>query len=120
MASSIKGLFPSVKADVDLLIGTNAPKVLEPWEVINSGQNGPYAIRRVLGWVVNGPLSGNSDASLSSATVNHISLQRLKDMLVSQYHDFSEKAAEEREMSQDDIRFMEIMEDSVVLQDGRY
>lgn len=112
---------PSVKADVDLLIGTNAPKVLEPWEVINSSQDGPYAIRTVLGWVVNGPLSGNSDASLSSATVNHISLQRLEDMLVSQYnHDFSEKAAEEREMSRDDIRFMEIMEDSAVLQDGRY
>ncbi|KAK0147803.1 hypothetical protein N1851_012494 [Merluccius polli] len=91
---------PSVKANVDLLIGTNAPKVLEPWEVINSCQNGPYAIRTVLGWVVNGPLSGNSDAPLSSATVNRISLQRLEEMLVSQYnHDFIEKPTEEREMS---------------------
>ena len=27
---------PSIKANVDLLIGSNAPKMLEPWEVVNS------------------------------------------------------------------------------------
>lgn len=28
--------------DVDLLIGTDAPKVMEPWELINSQGEGPY------------------------------------------------------------------------------
>lgn len=47
-------LIQSIKANVDLLIGTNAPKLLERWEVINSQENGPYAVKIVLGWVVNG------------------------------------------------------------------
>lgn len=70
---------PSIKANVDLLIGTNAPKLLEPWEVINSQGNGPYAVRTVLGWVVNGPLDGGSDVDqeLHSATVNRVSVCKL-------------------------------------------
>lgn len=47
---------PCIQAEVDLLIGSNAPKMLEPWEVINSQGDGPYAIRTALGWVINGPL----------------------------------------------------------------
>lgn len=38
---------PSIQAEVDLLIGTNAPKLLGPWEAINSQHNGPYAVRTV-------------------------------------------------------------------------
>lgn len=40
---------PSIKANVDMLIGTNAPKLLEPWEIVNSCGDSPYAIRTVLG-----------------------------------------------------------------------
>lgn len=40
---------PSIKVNMDLLIGSNAPKVLEPWEVINSHGESPYAIRMALG-----------------------------------------------------------------------
>lgn len=55
--SYLKGVkIPQIPADVDLLIGTNASKVMEPWEVINSDGDGPYAVRTLLGWVVNGPL----------------------------------------------------------------
>lgn len=52
-------------ADVDLLIGTDSPKVLEPWELINSQCGGPHAVRTRVGWVINGPLragdSGGTD-----------------------------------------------------------
>ena len=46
----------SLQAGVDLLIGNNVPKATEPWEVINSVNDGPYAVRTVLGWSINGPL----------------------------------------------------------------
>jgi hypothetical protein len=36
---------PRIAANVDLLIGTNASKLMEPWEVINSHGDGPYAVR---------------------------------------------------------------------------
>lgn len=114
---------PNIKANVNLLIGTNAPKILEPW-VINSSGNGPYAIKTVPGWVVNGPLNGNSGASeleLPLAIENRISVGKLEEMLVKQYsHEFNEKTIKEREMSREDHRFLEIMECSAVLQEGRY
>lgn len=114
---------PNIKANVDLLIGINAPKILEPWEIVNSCGTGPYAVRTVLGWVVNGPLNGNSGASgmeIPTATVNKIAVCRLEEMLISQYnHDFNESNVK-KEMSREDIRFMEIMEQSAILQDGKY
>ncbi len=71
---------PTINANVELLIGTNAPKILEPWEVVNSRGSGPYAVKTVLGFVVNGPLNGNSGVSeveLPLAMVNRISLCKL-------------------------------------------
>lgn len=47
-----------IDAGIDLLIGINASKVLEPWEVVNSQGDGPYAVRTLLGWVIYGPLRG--------------------------------------------------------------
>lgn len=40
---------PRIQAEVELLIGTNASKLLEPWEVVNSQGDGLYAIRALLG-----------------------------------------------------------------------
>lgn len=56
---------------------------MEPWEVINSYGNGPYAVRILLGWVVNGTLEGNGDhkneAGHSVVTVNRISVTKLEE-----------------------------------------
>lgn len=37
-----------IDAGIELLIGTNSAKVLEPWEVVNSQRDGPYAVRTLL------------------------------------------------------------------------
>ena len=108
----------SIKANVDLLIGTNAPRLLEPWEVVNSSGYGPYAIRTVLGWVINGPLNGNcsnDEMKLSSVVVNRISVSNLEIMLNNQY-----KHDEDKEMSRVDMKFMDIMETCATLLEGRY
>ncbi|KAL1250809.1 hypothetical protein QQF64_018605 [Cirrhinus molitorella] len=47
---------PSIDAGVELLIGANVPEALEPWQIICSQDNGPYAIRTMFGWAVNGPV----------------------------------------------------------------
>lgn len=57
---------------------------------------------------------------LPSVVVNRISVSNLEVMLNNHYkHDFNERPSEDKEMSREDIRFMEIMESST-LQDGRY
>lgn len=91
---------PSISAKVELLIGTNAPKLLEPWEVINSQGEGPYAVRTPLGWVVNGPLRNSRDDAVSVAS--------LEELLISKYNrEFSELSSEEKtEMSIEDKRFL--------------
>ncbi|XP_073783913.1 uncharacterized protein isoform X2 [Danio rerio] len=119
----LKGVeIPQIPADVDLLIGANASRVMEPWEVINSNGDGPYAVRTLLGWVVNGPLQGSRNkVKCSGVTVNRISVRKLEDMLGKQYnHDFNENSVEKKEMSREEHAFMEKVSKSIEFQDGHY
>ncbi len=118
----LKGvLLPTIEADIGLLIGTNASKLLEPWEIINSQGDGPYAVRTLLGWVVNGPLRGG-DHRCTTVNVNRISLVNLHDLMIAQYNtEFNEKAYDEkREMSREDKQFMKIVDESAKIVDGHY
>ncbi|XP_061882235.1 uncharacterized protein LOC133633659 [Entelurus aequoreus] len=113
-------ILPSISSKVELLIGTNAPRLLEPWEVINSHGGGPHAVRTLLGWVVNGPFRGQKRQAVS-ATVNSISVANLEELLISQYNlEFSEVMSEEKtKLSVEDKQFLEIANEAV-LQDGHY
>ncbi|KAI2665729.1 CD180 antigen [Labeo rohita] len=91
---------PSINEEVELLISINASNLMEPWEIINSQGGGPYAVRTLLGWVVNGPLrGGNSDKGKIGCpvvTANRISVARLEDLLIAQYNqEFNEKLSED-------------------------
>lgn len=91
-----------IQAEVELLIGTNASKLLEPWEVTNSRGNGTYAINTLLGWVINGSLSGHREEQSKSgypvAAVNRISIMNQEQMLINQYkHDFNKRSSEDKE-----------------------
>ncbi|KAK0134727.1 hypothetical protein N1851_029616 [Merluccius polli] len=116
---------PEIDGNIELLIGMNASKIMEPWEIINSQGEGPYAVKTLVGWVVNGPLRGSESSihnDCQSATINRISIANLEKLLINQYnHDFNEKASEEkREHSIEDKRFLEIASKSVSLFDGHY
>ncbi|KAL0176346.1 hypothetical protein M9458_028676, partial [Cirrhinus mrigala] len=113
----------SIDADVEMLIGMDVPKAMEPWQVLNSQNDGPYAVKTLLGWVVNGPL--NSCPAMDrhgkqSVTVNRISLENIKNLLIRQY-DFPEKEyVEKKEMSVEDKRFMDLISRSVMFKNGHY
>ncbi|XP_035980606.1 uncharacterized protein LOC118556656 isoform X5 [Fundulus heteroclitus] len=112
---------PRIKANVELLIGSNAPKALEPWEVINSEDNGPYAVRTVLGWVINGPMQRPRYDGNTVVSANRISVASLEELLMQQYkHDFYESQEERLEMSFEDKMFMTKAEQSVKLLNGHY
>ncbi|KAL2098438.1 hypothetical protein ACEWY4_007645 [Coilia grayii] len=116
---------PQLDADIELLIGTNAAKVMEPWKIINSRGTGPYAVTTSLGWVINGLMqetTWETKGSHACTVVNHISVATLNDLLMKQYHhDFPELKAEEKtEMSVADKQFMSIMESSKELRNGHY
>ena len=66
-----------IDADIDLLLGANAPRALEPRQIINAEDIGPYAVRTVFEWVINGPLdscTAEETSRLPVLTANHISV----------------------------------------------
>ena len=115
----------AIKADIGLLIGANAPWALEPWRIIHSQGDGPYAVKTHLGWIINGPLSGGAptdERGRPCVSSNRISVTRLEEMLVKQYNlDFPERACEEQpELSFEDKKFLKIADESTVKKDGHY
>lgn len=40
---------PTFHAEVGLLLGANVPRAMEPLQVVSSMDNGPYAVRKILG-----------------------------------------------------------------------
>lgn len=80
---------PVINAEVELLIGTDAPKVMEPLEVVNSKGDGPFAVRTRLGWIVNGPLGrhdGTERACHQTIQCNRTSIAKVEQLLISQYN----------------------------------
>lgn len=108
---------PQINAGIELLIGTNIPKALEPLEVVCSVDGGPYAVRTRLGWTINGPLSGNCEATGDQkhpqVTVNRVSVVTLEELWQQQFkNDFPESKVDEQVGLSEDQRFLEIVTNS--------
>ena len=94
---------PKVEALVGLLIVSDNPKALEPREIKQSRRKGPFAVRTVFGWTLNGPLGRESTGG--SHTVNlvkeDIELEELFKSFCNQ--EFSDSNADTAmQMSRDD------------------
>jgi len=111
---------PCIEAAVDLLIGSDVPKALEPQDVKRSNDGGPYAVRTLLGWTLNGPL-GRSNSSNHAA--NRIQSHANLDL---QFERFCEmefndsQFSTEKGMSQEDKKALTILEESAELRNGHY
>lgn len=85
---------PHINANVGLLIGANNSKAMEPWHVINSQEEGPYAVKTILGWMVCGPIKNDNTLfrrNTAHYSVNRISVEEVEQLLIQQYNtDFPE------------------------------
>ena len=118
---------PDINSDVGLLIGTNAPLASEPWDVVHSQDDGPYAVKTLLGWAVRGPLRSNTETvrKRHDASVNRCSVCGDKglEMQVENYfrQDFNERTIDDRpENSVEDHIFMKTVTDNVQMKEGHY
>lgn len=117
---------PHIDAGVGLLIGANNPKVMEPWHIINSQNDGPYAVKTILGWMVCGPVKNDKMISSTDETthysINQISVMEIEQLLVQQHNtDFPEQHYDDKEeMSQEDKQFMLSVQKSTRFVDGHY
>ncbi|PFX28559.1 hypothetical protein AWC38_SpisGene6728 [Stylophora pistillata] len=111
---------PCIDADVELLIGSDVPKALEPQEVQRSEDGRPYAVRTLLGWTINGPLGRPSK---SSRTTNRIQCHVLLDQQFARFCEMEFNDSQfsiEKGLSQDDKRALSVMEESAEFRDGHY
>jgi len=123
------------------MVGGNCPLALEPTEVIPSESGGPYAYRTKLGWCIMGPIT---ERALATTSCNKIAVKDAADQQVASHyfcipsqvrdksitdqltrmyqHDFNEvgDSSIHKSLSQEDIKFLEIMEQNVTKVDGHY
>ena len=107
-------LVHDVDLPIGLLIGNDNSSVIEPLEIINSQQGGPFAVKTVLGWTINGPL-GRSPV-IKKSVVNVV---RADTVLSRQFQDFGNRELFDAytNMSHDDTKALKTMEDSIHITD---
>ena len=141
----ISRYFASEEQPVDLLIGADCIKALEPLEFIKSQSNGPYAYRTKLGWCIVGPITKASRPS-GAPTCNRIAVRdvcnncigkhhfeistsikdnEIPDMLERMYNgDFVENTDKlkisDAAFSEDEKQFMQLMDNNVQRSNGKY
>jgi len=104
--------------EVGLLIGYNCPQALAPKETVVGGESEPYAIRTDLGWSIVGSVDSQAPGTSRCFRVatREIPLMSPKEILTVLESDFSEDHG--GKVSQEDLRFLEIMESGVTRTEG--
>ena len=132
------------KRDISLglLISANCTKALEPLNIIPSCDNGPYAFQTRLGWCIVGPVNRGNRKGISCSCISvkmadtndtgrhHFQVKTgvretgIKEILDKIYNEeFAEVSfpgSKKKEISQQDMKFMEILDEGTKLQDGHY
>ena len=134
-----------VTHEIGILIGGNCPLALEPVETIASENGGPYAYRSKLGWCIAGPiLAKRTTTTKSDHKCNRIAVKKVDDETLSSNflcvpkeiedlyitkilqrmytQDFSEShsGSVSSSISQEDIKFVKLMEQESRFINGHY
>ena len=111
---------PEIDAEVSLLIGSYVPQALEPLEIRRGQRGEPYATRTALGWVVNGPLGRTGGPPHLVSFIN--ADVQLNEQFEKFYNmEFNDSAfSNEPSMSQEDRRALDIVNESIKLEEGHY
>ena len=111
---------PSVESEVDILIGQDHAEALLPLEIRQCGNVGPIAVRTILGWSLNGPVTSSNRVRKSVITHFVIANDLLNnvDNLWSIENDHMN--FDVRPLSCEDKRVTEFWDKNVTMSDGHY
>ncbi|XP_037113011.1 uncharacterized protein LOC119126082 isoform X2 [Syngnathus acus] len=114
---------PLCDCEIGLLIGYNCSQALLPREVVSGKDNEPFAQRTDLGWSIVGcadPCVDYGDAIGSSHRIVVKQVITPPEVIKALESDFNERIAEDAHISQEDLRFLSIMEEGIKAKpDGR-
>lgn len=104
---------PKFDVEIGLMIGSNVPEAMEPWELIHSPyQGGPFAFRTKLGWIVCGHVQNPNETRVR---VNRIKVDdvSLDQMMVNLYNqEFKDLSSVKKGLSEEDRKWIRKVEDS--------
>ncbi|XP_068210502.1 uncharacterized protein [Palaemon carinicauda] len=117
--------------DIGILIGNNCPTALQPLEVVPTSGYGPFAVRYLHGWTVNGPVhvkvssNGVSCHRLLVSDDQHVTDCITVESIRKYFElDFSERdlgsVPDERGLSFEDTRFVKRCQDDIEFRDGHF
>ena len=108
--------------DVGLMIGSNVPEAIEPWEVLHGKPGEPFAVRTKLGWTVWGS-TGRSDCAKQNIRFNRVKVREAEvhDLFVKMYNEeYKDDVTDKKGMSQEDVYWMEKVKSSCEQSEGHY
>ncbi|GAA6067476.1 uncharacterized protein LOC103911210 [Tachysurus ichikawai] len=117
---------PLQNCEVGLLIGYDCSSALAPLEVIIGGENEPFAQRTELGWSIIGLSNPHLDRQGSQRFVHMVAVKEIpvplpNDVLQILESDFNEKGYEDKTVSQEDVRFIQLLSANIKQKDnGHY
>ena len=106
--------------EVGLLIGQDTPTALTPLEVKTGAPGAPYAVKTLLGWTLNGPLSLSSERQ--KASVNFVHADTCLEQQVKQFWELEggHLISDDKAISVNDKKAIECWVESSRLIDGHY
>jgi hypothetical protein len=129
----ISNILPEFMPDlsIDLLIGSNCPNALRPLKVIPGPDQGPYAMLLMHGWTLNGPvemkIGENRTVTCSQVKVNEsqtckeeIAPKLIIELLERDFEDCKTNVPGQRGHSIEDLEFLKLMDESMVICNGHY
>jgi len=105
--------------EVGLLIGYNCPQALAPREVVTGEEDQPYAVRTDLGWSVVGGSEANERVRFCHRTYTKENPEiSPRDVLAVLQTDFADAKGGETLMSQEDLKFIQLLEEGITREAG--
>ncbi|XP_073718035.1 uncharacterized protein [Misgurnus anguillicaudatus] len=120
LKSLAKELHPLQDCEVGLLIGYNCPSALAPLEVITGEHSEPFAQKTLLGWSIIGSANPYLDRRGDESFVHRVAVKEVPlatDVLKVLESDFNEKGYEDKYVSQNDVHFIQFLNDNIKQKD---
>ncbi|XP_033725905.1 uncharacterized protein LOC117315432 [Pecten maximus] len=115
---------PLQSCDIGLLIGYDCPQALVPRKILVGQTNEPYAVQTILGWSVVGYSETTSGTPVAAGISCRTSVKEVpctpRDVIRVLEYDFALEKKTYKEFSQEDIHFLNIMEENIRQRDDKH
>lgn len=112
--------FVNENVKVDILIGQDHSEALLPLQIRKGGKGEPFAVRSLLGWSINGPVSANAQVS-KKAICHFVSINDIEDKVNKLWSIENDNVSNEKQgWSVTDNEVIKLWDESVTIVDGHY